>query len=166
VKREVHRHFADHFSQRHPALETSPAVAAAFSPIQGVQEASYGDPLGHIGEEEFDTAILAMPTGKSPGPSGLETDLIKRAGKRARAVLLSLLNRFIVAGRLPPRMLVSHVVLLPKVDNWSGSLSKLRPIALMETPTKLLNSIIIGRLSMAFSREPILASGQDAKRLT
>lgn len=147
VKREVLTHFSHHFAKRQPDMGGGgDGIAQFFSPLQGIQRDIYDGLMDPADEEEFASALSCLSKGKAPGPSGLEAELIQRASQKAKDLLRRILNAFIHAGRVPSYLTRGRVVLIPKVDNWKGQLSKLRPICLLEVAVKLMNGVVFGRL--------------------
>jgi hypothetical protein len=55
-------------------------------------------------------------------------------------------------GIIPTAEKLGKVILLPKDDNWSGDISRLRPITLLESLRKIIEAILQMRLQEVISK--------------
>ncbi|KAL0216963.1 hypothetical protein RCL1_007446 [Eukaryota sp. TZLM3-RCL] len=97
-----------------------------------------------INEEEVTEAILRLPSGKAPGPSGISFDLLKSVVRQNSPIIADLvvfvnnLNSLII--KPPKEFTASRLIALTKPNG------KLRPIAVGESLYRLLSGIVFNRV--------------------
>ena len=96
--------------------------------------------------EEIQFAASRSAGYKAAGASGIQTASIKKGLDIIAPILLHLFNRCLQDGRLPGSWTKSHVFPLVKPGGSKGDLSKLRPIALLESVRKLFFRVIANRI--------------------
>ena len=113
-----------------------------------------------IDNAELEESIQETQSGKATGPSKLKAEEIKLLGKVHQDELRDLFNDFLKERRIPDNINVALLRLLPKTEAGLGNLDKTRPIALMETLTKLYERIIIKRITKKINQHKILDLSQ------
>lgn len=108
--------------------------------------------------KELNRAITASKGGKSPGPSGISYEMLKHLGKHGRDSLLRLFNSIITQSHVPTSWLHHHIVPIPK-GPWQGDYNNTRPISLLETSRKTLESILNFRIRNILVETPHLLPG-------
>lgn len=110
-------------------------------------------------EHELKAAVHAMDRNKSPGPDHIRPDLIKDLyedcdGEAFRSHLLKVVNHCIQDGHFPCEWRTATISIIAKGGDRDLRLPKsYRPIALLCTASKLVESIICMRLQHALARK-------------
>ncbi|KAL0226259.1 hypothetical protein P9112_013583 [Eukaryota sp. TZLM1-RC] len=98
-----------------------------------------------LSEEEVETAIFRLPSGKAPGPSGITFDMLKSVCRQNSFIMKDLCSFFqdvLTMKIVPPKELsASRLVALTKPNG------KVRPIAIGEAIYRLMSSVIFNRVS-------------------
>ena len=100
-----------------------------------------GPPL-YITEEIISKAIAKMKTGKAAGPSGIETEMIRSAGKEIIKSITNLANRTIKEGRIPSDWNISYIVSLYKGKGDALSRDNYRGLKLLEQVMKIIERVL------------------------
>ena len=111
-------------------------------------------PVGISVCEVYD-AIGQLADNKSCGPDHISSEHLKLAGPRVAALLAICLSGFLSHGFLPDSMLA--VTLVPVIKDKTGkvgSLDNYRPIALASVISKVLEKVILQRLTPFFNTAP------------
>lgn len=111
-----------------------------------------------ITSKEMNRAVSSSKGGKSPGPSGVSYEVLKHLGKHGRKVLLQVLNSILTNGHIPSSWKHHHIVPIPK-GPWEGDYNSTRPISLLETSRKILESVLNFRIRNKLEKFPYLLSG-------
>ena len=98
-----------------------------------------------ISIKELNDTVKILPNNKSPGPDGIPYELYKNNPATLPA-LRAVLNAVLDSGNVLPGAADSYVVLLFKKGERSN-LANWRPIALINTDTKILTRILATRLN-------------------
>lgn len=114
--------------------------------------APYDDDVGAPGEsvitnEELLEAARALKSNKAPGPDGIPNQVLKIAVMENPDMFRSTLQRCVDSGTFPDRWKRQKLVLLPKPGKPPGDPSAYRPICLIDTTGKLLEKVILNRLT-------------------
>ena len=102
-----------------------------------------------ISPEEVATALKNMKCGKAPGYDNVHPEFLKNLGPRAREWLAIFLTRIISEKNLPKRWRITKTVAIPKPGKYPKMASSYRPISLLSICYKLLERIILHRISPA-----------------
>ncbi|UZO25974.1 uncharacterized protein OCT59_018227 [Rhizophagus irregularis] len=91
--------------------------------------------------------IRQLANNKAPGISQISNKMLKHMGTSMKSVTLKLANLCLQVGDIPEEW--RHALLYPilKTIDWKYSLTKTRPIILLETLRKVLVKIVTKRLS-------------------
>ena len=100
------------------------------------------EPFSH---EEIDLVVQNLPTDKSPGLDGFNTDFIKKAWPIIKEDFYALCSAFYNGDICLQSINGSYITLIPKVDNASTA-SDFRPISLLNTSMKLITKLLANRL--------------------
>ena len=92
-------------------------------------------------------AVEAAKKDTQPGESQLHINQLKLLGPANMAPVVRTFNTYLQTRRIPDDQLQALLRLLPKTDQGLSDLDKTRPIALLETLTKLYERIIITRVT-------------------
>ena len=104
-----------------------------------------------------------MKCGKAPGYDNIHPDFLKNLGPRARKWLAIFLTRNISEKNLPKIWRITKTVAIPKPGKYRKMASSHRPISLLSMCYKLLERIILHRISPAV--DEILSIEQAEFRL-
>lgn len=129
-----------------------------YAPLPDVQTAWYADLMAPVEEDEFARSLAALPNGKAAGASGVVNEFLKRAGARMQVLLRAVLNACLARRDVPDSWKKSLICCIPKGE-WTGDLTMVRPIALLETMRKLFSSILTKRLQRIIETHGILRGG-------
>ena len=102
-----------------------------------------------ISPEEVDAALKNMKCGKAPGYDNIHPEFLKNLGPRARKWLSIFLTRIISEKNLPKSWRIAKTVAIPKPGKDPKIASSYRPISLLSMCYKLLERIILHRISPA-----------------
>lgn len=104
------------------------------------------DNIPPLSEDELIRAYAKTRDAAAPGPDGVPNQAIKIAIKANPSAFLRVFETCFKAGVFPDCWKVQQLVLLPKGDKPPENPSSYRPICLLDTPGKILERIIVGRL--------------------
>lgn len=126
--------------------------------------APYNDPgvpeESRITNEELINAAKALKSNKAPGPDGIPNQVLKIAVQENPDMFRTALQRCVDDGIFPDRWKRQKLVLLPKPGKPPGDPSAYRPICLIDTVGKLLEKVILNRLTRYTERESGLSGSQ------
>ena len=122
-------------------------------------------PVEDISKTEVMKAVMSLATNKTPGPDDLPNEIIKATLTETLATLQTLFNACIQKGYCPTHFKQSTTVVIkkPEKDNYSTPKSY-RPIALLNTLGKVLESIVATRLSYLTEEYQLLPRNQFGGR--
>uniref|UniRef100_A0A8H7K1V6 Reverse transcriptase domain-containing protein n=1 Tax=Bionectria ochroleuca TaxID=29856 RepID=A0A8H7K1V6_BIOOC len=118
--------------------------------LSDIEHAAYGDRINTppITEQEVEEAIRETAPFKAPGPDGIINKVLKVAAPRIRTHLTRIFNQRIRLGYCPQHFRESTTVVLRKPGKDNYTIPKAyRPIALLNTTGKIMDSIIAKRLN-------------------
>jgi hypothetical protein len=95
--------------------------------------------------EEIDAVVASLPSDKSPGPDGFNTDFVKKCWPLIKLDFYKLCEDFHSGNIRLQSLNGSHITLLPKVDS-PAKVSDYRPISLLNTSIKILTKLLANRL--------------------
>lgn len=113
-------------------------------PPHGVESTGNTD---QVTDEEIIAAAKRMKTKKSPGPDGIPNVALKTAMHAFPNLFRIVLQKCLDEGHFPDQWKVQKLVLLPKPGKPPGVPASYRPICLLDTLGKLLERIILTRLT-------------------
>ncbi|XP_072135984.1 MTOR-associated protein MEAK7 isoform X2 [Mobula birostris] len=99
-----------------------------------------------LGQEEINNAIMAMQSGKSPGPDGYPIEFYKKFKDKLTPVLLEVFQESLENGSLPPSLSQAAISLLLKKDKDPTQCGSYRPISLLNVDVKILAKVLACRL--------------------
>jgi hypothetical protein len=118
--------------------------------LSDIEHAVYNDRINTppITEQEVEEAIRETAPFKAPGPDGIINKVLQVAAPRIRTHLTRIFNQSIRLGYCPQHFRESTTVVIrkPGKDNYTVS-KAYRPIALLNTTGKIMDSIIAKRLN-------------------
>lgn len=100
-----------------------------------------------ITNEELLEAARALKANKAPGPDGIPNQALKLAVQECPDMFRTALQKCVNEGVFPDRWKRQRLVLLPKPGKPPGDPSAYRPICLIDTVGKLLEKVILNRLT-------------------
>ncbi|CAN1826409.1 LINE-1 retrotransposable element ORF2 protein [Linum perenne] len=86
-----------------------------------------------------------MDPNKSPGPDGFNPGFYQKAWPLVGGEVFRQCTRWLEEGTLPDSMLLTHIILLPKVDN-PTNMKDLRPISLCNVLYRIIAKVLANRL--------------------
>ena len=102
-----------------------------------------------ISPEEVDAALKNMKCGKAPGYDNIHPEFLNNLAPRARKWLAIFLTRIISEKNLPKSWRIAKTIAIPKPGKDPKMASSYRPISLLSMCYKLLERIILHRISPA-----------------
>lgn len=104
---------------------------------------------------EVDAARERLATGKAPGPDGIPPEVARLSAGRHRHLFRDVANRLLREGRFPEIWKRASLVLIPKPGGKSY-----RPICLLDTMGKLLEHLLLRRLTDEIESKGALSDAQ------
>jgi hypothetical protein len=95
--------------------------------------------------EEIDQVIASLPSDKSPGPDGFNTDFIKRCWPIIKQDFYNLCQAFHFGNVCLQSLNGSYITLIPKTDG-PTKVNDFRPISLLNTSMKIITKLLANRL--------------------
>jgi hypothetical protein len=134
VKGEVLHYFCDVWHAPHicEKLKDHPFWANAYK-----EHSNYGDDVWEglmavPSTGEVYAAVSSAPLRKAPGVSGIPGDVLKRLGPTATLIFVTLIQACIAKAKIPLAWTQGLIYCIPKGRVWSGRISEVRPITLLE----------------------------------
>jgi len=100
------------------------------------------EPFTH---EEIDLVIQNLPSDKSPGPDGFNTDFIKKCWPVVKFDFYNLFHAFYSGEICLQSINGSYIALIPKCDGATRA-SDFKPISLLNTSMKIVTKLLANRL--------------------
>jgi ribonuclease HI len=110
---------------------------------------------------QMDAALRGRPKGKAPGGTGIRVEHIALLPDNLRQAFVDLCNVFVSAGAAPDEWYTAYISLLPK-EPGATSLSRMRPISLLEIPRKMIFAVKNKQLVNFWYRTGIISEEQYA----
>ena len=110
--------------------------------------------------EELVREIQALKLKKSGGPDGITNEMLKHLGPVARAALLRLINSSWREGSVPQEWRRATIVPIPKAGKDKRLVGSYRPIALTSHLSKLMERLVLSRLSYAAALRDLIPAEQ------
>ena len=114
--------------------------------------------------EELAAAMKTVKAGKAGGPDGVAPDLLKHLPLNTQKELLFILNASWTTGWCPQAWRTATIVPFLKKEKDPQAASSSRPIALTSTIWKLLERLIVNRLSWWLEAKSLLSPWQAGFR--
>ena len=99
-----------------------------------------------ITSTEIEAVIKNLPKIKSPGPDGFTGEFQQTFREKLMPILLKLSQKIAEERILPNSFQEATITLIPKPDKDNTQKRKLQVISLMNTDTKILNTILANRI--------------------
>jgi hypothetical protein len=96
-------------------------------------------------KQEIDSIVVALPSDKSPGPDGFNTNFIKKCWPIISQDFYDLCDQFYHGGVCLRSINASYIVLIPKKDN-ASLVGDFRPISLLNNSMKIITKLLANRL--------------------
>ena len=114
--------------------------------------------------EELATAMKTVKAGKDGGPDGVAPDLLEHLALNTQKELLSILNPSWTTGWCQQAWRTARIVPFLQKEKDPQAVSSYRPIALTSTIGKLLERLIVNRLSWWLEAKSLLSPWQAGFR--
>lgn len=114
--------------------------------------------------DELKLALRSMKAGKAPGPDGIPAEAIRLAAKTSPDLLLNMYNSCLRARVFPSQWKKARLVLIPKGKGDPNSPSSFRPLCMLDTAGKMMESLLKIRLTSAIESEGGLSPRQHGFR--
>lgn len=121
-------------------------LPALIQPIDNLSELKH--PFSSL---EIDQIIACLPSNKSPGPDGFNTDFVKKCWPVIAPDFYDLFNKFFEGSLCMHSINGSYVTLIPK-NGSPDSVGDYRPISLLNTSVKVLTKILANRLQLVITK--------------
>ena len=165
MKESLLKNYQRVHATRPPAnLETLPFlinIQEIYDPNPDIDSNWYDLVTQPIDIDELKQIIKNLPTGKAPGITGENYETYKILADYQEAdssmnIMLALINNTLETGHIANTDKTGRIILLPKDDEWLGSMSRLRPITLLEPYRKILEAIIQTRLQKTMNKHKLM----------
>ena len=135
----------DHVKQAKKLFPTVPEVRWG----EMRREEDQAEPTPMITASELQEATKKIKTGKAPGPDQIPPEVIKLVAKRHGTAITSIYNDIICSGIYPDSLKKARLVLVekPKKEGISTEVTGYRPICLLDVLGKVLETILVARLT-------------------
>ncbi|UYV71330.1 hypothetical protein LAZ67_8002666 [Cordylochernes scorpioides] len=100
-----------------------------------------------INMKELDYALENTDLNKTPGPDGIHGQMISNLGKNGKEKLLDIFNNSWKTGKLPQDWKTATIIPIKKLDKSADDPKNYRPISLTNICCKLMEKIILRRLT-------------------
>ena len=101
--------------------------------------------------DEIDNIIKSLPSDKSPGPDGFNTDFVKKCWPIIKHDFYNLCHAFFEGEVCLQSINGSHIASIPKLDG-AKKPSDFRPISLLNTSMKIITKLLANRLQSVIQR--------------
>ena len=102
-------------------------------------------------EEEVRQALFMMHPEKAPGPDGMTALFFQHSWHVIKKDVVELVNNFLVSGDLDPRLNITNICMIPKVER-PTRMTELRPISLCNVGYKIISKVLCQRLKSCLPR--------------
>lgn len=109
---------------------------------------------------ELVEAVTGLAINKAPGPDRIPTKIIREVVMEIPEKILNVFNSLLKEGVFPAIWKEANVILLEKPTKTAGSRQTYRPICLINTLGKLLESILNNRLKVQIEEKKLISSNQ------
>lgn len=120
--------------------------------IPTISQEDREDLEGPITLKELQLVVSGMANQKSPGPDGLPMEVYKYYGEILLPELLRILRGSELEGKLPDSMLEAIIIVIHKEAKDSLNVASYRPISLLCSDVKILDSVLSDRLNKIASK--------------
>ncbi|UYV75923.1 hypothetical protein LAZ67_13001821, partial [Cordylochernes scorpioides] len=113
-----------------------------------------------INMKELDYALENTDLNKTPGPDGIHGQMISNLGKNGKEILLEIFNNSWKTGKLPQDWKTATIIPIKKLDKSADDPKNYRPISLTSICCKLMEKIILRRLTYHLDTRNLLPEEQ------
>ncbi|UYV77281.1 hypothetical protein LAZ67_15000333, partial [Cordylochernes scorpioides] len=113
-----------------------------------------------INMKELDYALENTELNKTPGPDGIHGQMISNLGKNGKERLLDIFNNSWKTGKLPQDWKTATIIPIKKLDKSADDPKNYRPISLTSICCKLMEKIILRRLTYHLDTKNLLPEEQ------
>jgi hypothetical protein len=132
-------------------LGTSQPTSMVFNLSELIQSARNLSALEvPFSRSEIDQIIKNLPSNKSPGPDGFNTDFVKKCWPVIASDFYEVCDKFYEGSICLESINGSYVTLIPKISS-PTSVGDYRPISLLNTSMKILTKILANRLQLVIT---------------
>lgn len=110
--------------------------------------------------DEVESAARALKTGKAPGPDGIPAEAVKEIVAIRPDLVQNVLNQIISAQNIPPEFKTAKLVFIHKTGKPADLENSYRPLCLINSMAKLLETILRDRLAKEVQEGEDLAPNQ------
>ncbi|UYV64603.1 hypothetical protein LAZ67_3001280 [Cordylochernes scorpioides] len=113
-----------------------------------------------INMKELDYALENTDLNKTPGPDGIHGQMISNLGKNGKERLLDIFNNSWKTGKLPQDWKTATIIPIKKLEKSADDPKNYRPISLTSICCKLMEKIILRRLTYHLDTKNLLPEEQ------
>ena len=162
VKTQIHKDFSEWFKPRQFTNFAPDSVFhEIYEPMEDIDATWYEHLMDPPTRDEFNTALAKMGQHKAPGPSGIPIELWQHSGKDGLDVLFQLTTVCIQYGDVPDHLVQGIINPIPKSEDWNGDIRETRPISLLESAYKLIDTILTTRFLAIYDEHPHILRGNN-----
>ena len=114
--------------------------------IANINQDQVNDLNSPISPKEIEAVINSLPTKKSPGPDGYNTEFYQTFKEDLIPVLHKLFHKIETGGTLPNSFYEATITLITKPQKDPTNIENFRPISLMNIDAKILNKVLTNRI--------------------
>ena len=114
--------------------------------------------------QELELACKSMQDKKAPGPDAIPVEALKVVARQNPNLLLGMYNKCLEEGIFPKTWKTQRLVLIPKGKTDSLTPANYRPLCMLNTAGKLLETLLKPRLAIAVERSGGLSKQQHGFR--
>jgi hypothetical protein len=151
IKTKVRNYFNDYHAER-VCKPLEGRWISAYQPRDDINDQWFERLMDIPARNEILEAVKSAPSGKAPGMSGVTGDLLKHLGPIGTNIFIVLLQACIAQENMPRKWMQGMIYCIPKGSAWSGKISEVRPITLLEHGRKILFTILVNRLMTILSK--------------
>jgi exonuclease III len=133
-------------SEQRAVLDAVAAIAKRF-PAEAASSMGVAD----ISAEELGAALQSVPSGRSPGPDGLPSEIYKRFRRQMLPLLTSVFSAIGKLGHVPAGFLLGAISPIYKRNDVTLP-ANYRPIALLNTDYRLLSRVLVARIGQPMAQ--------------
>ncbi|GFW00860.1 probable RNA-directed DNA polymerase from transposon BS [Trichonephila clavipes] len=130
--------------------------------VHACRSSEYGIPIfkEFFTMQELNIALSTLDPSKSPGPDNIHDQMISRLSDGGKKSLLEIFNLFWRLGRLPRDWKKALIIPIRKLSKKTSDSESFRPIALTNFSCKLMEKIILERLTYYLNYNDLLSIEQ------
>ena len=137
-------------------LDAFPGWAPEYEPAAHVPAGHFDILTTPVAPEEIAEAIRGLGPWKAPGASGIPAGVVRAALPSISLLLANVYSAVLRRGRLPAAWTLALMTPLAKDPVWTGDISRLRPIMLLDVCRKIFFAVATRRVQARLAEQDVL----------